>query len=122
MSAFTVRIPGDPPSWNHAYKDVYITRNGVRTRARAKTAEAVDYQVAVNLLVKSAKPVGWTAGEQVRLIYDMNFKRDRDADNALKLLNDAIARALGVDDKRFLPCVRTKTKGNRSPFVEVTIQ
>lgn len=120
--SFRFRIPGDPPSWNHAYKDVYITRNGVRTRTRAKTRETVDYQIAVGLIAKSAKPYGWTPGEQIRLTYDMNFKRDRDADNALKILNDAVAHALGVDDKRFLPCVRSKTKGNKNPFVDVEIE
>jgi Holliday junction resolvase RusA-like endonuclease len=44
-----------------------------------------------------------------------------DADNALKVLNDAIAIGLGIDDRRFLPHVVEKTTGNAEPSVLIQI-
>jgi Holliday junction resolvase RusA-like endonuclease len=45
-----------------------------------------------------------------------------DCDNVLKALNDAIAIGLGVNDKVFLPCVRSKEIGIKSPRVIVTVE
>lgn len=121
--SFTFRIDGEPPSWNHAYRDVIIkTKAGKSYRTRAKTPAATAYQVLTTLRTKEAMPPGWTPSEQLRISYAFYFKRARDADNSLKMLNDAIAKGLGVNDSRFLPCVRSKSTGNKEPYVEVTIE
>lgn len=123
MSTFSFRIEGDPPSWNHAYRDVIIkTKTGKAYRTRAKTPAATAYQVLATMRAKEALPVGWTPSEQIRIVYDFYFKRGRDCDNALKMINDSVARALAVNDSRFLPCVRSKTTGNKEPYVEVTVE
>ena len=51
-----------------------------------------------------------------------HLKRDIDCDNALKALNDAIAHALNVNDKAFLPSVEAKWTGENDPFVIVEIE
>lgn len=103
-----VTIPGQPPSTNHAYRIVTVRRGSVPFRTLAKTEEAVAYQMGARLLVAAAKPSGWQPAAQVRLIYRLYLSHRQDADNSLKLLNDAIAKALGVNDDRFLPCVESK--------------
>jgi Holliday junction resolvase RusA-like endonuclease len=45
-----------------------------------------------------------------------------DADNLLKALNDAIAKALNVDDKVFLPCVRSKAVDGREKDPRVIVE
>lgn len=123
MSEFRFRIEGDPPSWNHAYRDVIIkTKAGRSYRTRAKTQAATEYQTLATSRARDAMPEGWEPTEQLRIIYDFHFKRGRDADNALKMLNDSIAKGIGVNDSRFLPSVRSKTVGNKEPFVDVTIE
>jgi Holliday junction resolvase RusA-like endonuclease len=121
---WTVTIPGQPPSTNHAYKIVTVRRGtgGVPFRTLAKTDEAVTYQMAARLLVATARPSGWKPEAQVRLIYRLYLSRKQDADNSLKLLNDAIARALDINDDRFLPCVESKEIVKANPRVEVTIE
>lgn len=122
MSAFTFRVEGDCPSWNHSYRDVVIrTKTGKTYRSRAKTEAATAYQLLVTLRAKEAAPPNWTASGQIRVTYAFYFKRNRDADNALKMLNDAVAKALDVNDSLFLPCVLSKTTGNKEPYVEVTV-
>ena len=116
-------LEGQPPSWNHSYHDVIIRpRNGVPFRTKAKTSEALQYQNDVGWIVRTARPSGWVPTPQVRLIYDFAFGRPMDADNAMKMLNDAVAHALGIDDKTFLPCARSLTTGNAKPSVTVTIE
>lgn len=94
---------------------------GVPFRTLAKTDEAVTYQMAARLLVATARPSGWKPEAQVRLTYRLYLNHRQDADNSLKLLNDAIARALDINDDRFLPCVESKEIVKANPRVEVTI-
>lgn len=120
--SWSVTIPGQPPSTNHAYKIVTVRRGSVPFRTLAKTEEAVAYQTAARLIVAAAKPSGWTPAAQIRLTYRLFLASRQDADNSLKLLNDAIARALGVNDDRFLPCVESKEVVTaKLARVEVTI-
>jgi Holliday junction resolvase RusA-like endonuclease len=114
---FQVTLQGQPPSTNHLYHIVYVGRHP----RMAKKPEIETYQVLVTYLVRAAKPSGWVSGAHVRLLYDFFLKRDIDCDNALKAMNDAIAIALDVNDKLFLPCVRSKTIGVRDPHVLVEI-
>lgn len=106
---WSVTVPGNPPSTNHAYHIVQIRRSGgVPFRTLAKTDEAVTYQKYARLIVAAAKPSGWEPGPQIRLRYRLYLSGRQDADNSLKFLNDAIARAIGVNDWRFLPAVESK--------------
>jgi len=119
--SWAVIIPGQPPSTNHAYNIVTLRRGSVPFRTLAKTDEAVAYQTAAKLIVAAAKPSGWQPAAQIRLNYRIYLVHRQDADNSLKLLNDAIARALGVNDDRFLPSVESKEIVKSNPRVEVTI-
>jgi Holliday junction resolvase RusA-like endonuclease len=87
----------------------------------AKRTEVASYQADTTLIVRSARPSGWRPPGQVRLTYDFYLKRDADCDNLLKVLNDAIAMALDVNDRHFLPCVRSKVVDGttRNPRVEI---
>jgi Holliday junction resolvase RusA-like endonuclease len=59
---------------------------------------------------------------QVRISYAFYMNRDADCDNLLKALNDAIAAALGFNDRIVLPCVRSKTKvATKDERIEVVI-
>jgi Holliday junction resolvase RusA-like endonuclease len=78
------------------------------SRRKAPGVEA--WQTKVALIVRSSRPSGWAPQGQVRIVYDFHVNRDADCDNLMKALNDAIAAALGVDDRIFLPAARSKTK------------
>lgn len=111
--AWRVRLEGQPPSTNHLY-----IRRGSRV---IKAPDVESYQVGVTLVVRTSKPRDFDPQGQIRIRYWMYLGRDIDADNVLKALNDAIAYALKVDDRRFLPCVMEKSFRNPSPYIEVEI-
>lgn len=121
--SWSFTVPGQPVSWNHAYKSVIIKPRGKTAfRTQAKTEEANAYQLAVTLCCKAARPSDWQPAAQVRITYRLHLGRDIDADNTGKMLNDSIAKALGLDDSRFLPCFAAKEHGVSQPYVEVTIE
>lgn len=98
-------IPGSAPSVNHMYLPA-------ATHGKLRKAPGVEaWQTAVALIVRAAKPSGWMPAIQIRVTYDFYLNRHADCDNLQKALNDAIAKALGVDDDCFLPCARSKTAG-----------
>jgi hypothetical protein len=88
----------------------------------AKTDEGWDYQTEATSIVRKHRPKDWAASGQVRVRYWFRFGRAMDASNAIKLLEDAIALGLGVDDAIFLPCVEELTSGHKPPHVEVEVQ
>ena len=89
----------------------------------AKSSDAYAYQEGAAYIVRTARPSGWVAARRVRITYRMWFNREgRDASNAIKLLEDAIAGALGVNDKTFLPCVELLEVDKTNPRVEVTVE
>jgi Holliday junction resolvase RusA-like endonuclease len=91
-------------------------------RRLVKEPEVATYQTTVTLIVRTTRST-WrppTTG-QIRVYYWFRLKNDIDCDNALKALNDAIATGLGIDDRRFLPCVVAKTTGHRDPSVHVEL-
>ena len=111
---FSFSVPSQPPSWNHAYQMVR------RRVAKAKGVEA--YQLVAAAMARTAKPAGWEPEGMIRVTYDLHLGRDQDASNSLKSLEDGIAIGLGIDDKRMLPCVRSKTIGNAEPWVDITVE
>lgn len=89
----------------------------------AKTRNVVEYQELAALCVRLARPSGWTPPEgYIRIRYAFYLVRSMDCDNAMKALNDAIAAALGVNDKRFLPCVTSKTVNSKEPNPRVVVE
>ena len=107
-------IPGQPPSVNHMYERGY--------KKIRKTDGAEAYQAAATYIVRTTRPSGWRHTDgYIRLTYDLHLQRDMDCDNILKALNDAIAVGLDVNDKWFLPCVRSKEFGIKNPSVTVTV-
>lgn len=108
---WTFEIPGQPPSVNNMYTQIILRRgiNAPPIRSVKKDSNVAAYQVGATLIAKSAKPRGWVPPNgQIRITYEFYLKRDADADNLLKALNDGIALALGCNDRVFLPCVRSK--------------
>jgi Holliday junction resolvase RusA-like endonuclease len=93
-----------------------------RTGGIRKSSGAESYQAGVTLIARTARPSGWKYEKGfVRLQYEFRLKRDIDCDNLLKALNDALAVALGMDDRFFLPCVKSKEVGVKDPNVTVTV-
>ena len=112
-------IQGQPLSWNHAYKRVtYKQRQAdgsLRILNRMGKADGVEaYQDSIIYLAKAARPSGWTHPEKtpIRIRYWFYTYPLIDTDNMKKLVNDAIAKAIGINDKWFLTCdvVNVKTK------------
>lgn len=118
---FSFIMPGQPPTWNHMYRWTTRTVNGKQIRIQAKTDEANLYQSQLTMVARSAKPSSFHPVGQVIVAYDMALGRDLDADNVMKAINDALAVALGVNDKQFLPVVIGKTTGSKAPWIEIHV-
>lgn len=126
MPRVTFSVPGTPPSVNHLY-EATLTRgpNGVRRGVR-KSPGVESYQIVATLVARAALPANWkdTYSEgYVRLRYWFYLRREIDCDNALKALNDALAKAFGINDRKFLPYVVDKFVGkNEDPHVVVQLE
>lgn len=114
---FSFIVPGQPPSTNHIYVRV---RGSWSKMAKAPGVEA--YQNAVALICHAVKPSGFRPTGQIRVRYSFHLKRDADCDNLIKMLQDAIAAALEVNDRVMLPCVVEKTTGNKEPWTLIEIE
>jgi hypothetical protein len=120
---WAVTIPGQPISTNHAYRTgrMFVARRGVPVigedgRQRiihrpVKTAEAQQYHDDVMRLVMVARPSRWRPEGQIRVVIDLHLVNDMDADGCLKILLDGLADGMGVNDRTFLPTVRSKEAG-----------
>jgi Holliday junction resolvase RusA-like endonuclease len=87
-----------------------------------KAAGVEQYQNDIIWLCRSARPSGWKADGQIRISFAFHLHRDADCDNLLKVIQDAVAGALGINDRVFLPCVTEKTVGNKLPYTVISIQ
>lgn len=107
-------IPGQPPTVNHAYRAATKyrrTKGGTKVAYASiiKDSQASSYQEGASLITASSRPSGWQwQGGFVRVVYRFYLHRDADCDNLLKVLNDAIASRIEVNDKWFLPMVMSK--------------
>lgn len=130
-----IRVPGQPPSMNHLYKEAQQqSRDGrgqpvywpdgrpkyFRTKVKADGVQA--YQDSVTWYTKQAVPSKWQPSSRVRLRYWFHLARDIDCDNAMKALNDAVALGMRGNDKAFLPEVVAKWTGEKDPCVIIEIQ
>lgn len=121
VSWFEFVMPGQPPSWNHMYRWGTKKVDGREIRVQVKTDEASLYQAQLTMLCRAAKPSGFRPEGEIVVVYDMDLARDLDCDNVLKAVNDALAVALEVNDKRFLPAVRRKRVGSKDPQLLIGI-
>lgn len=125
LVTWTFTVPGQPVSGNHANKIGRGYARGGRTFPKlVKTPEAEAYQQAIGLIVRTAKPSGWEwSGAYIEVRYRFFLADPVDADNCLKVLNDGIFPAIGVDDRWCLPCVTSILSGlpPSEARVEVTI-
>lgn len=88
-----------PPSLNHAYRNV-------PGRGRVLTAEARAYKHAATLQIRNAAALaGFTVPPRAGLRLHFRFwfgNPARDGSNAVKLIEDACAAALGFNDRRVM--------------------
>jgi Holliday junction resolvase RusA-like endonuclease len=99
-------------------------RGGVSYPKLVKADGVESYQQTASLIVRLGRPPGWAwDGGLLRITYRFHLIDNVDCDNLLKALNDAIAGALDINDKWFLPCVEHKDWANKGAKarVEVTI-
>jgi hypothetical protein len=108
--SFTVVIPGQPPSGNHAYRiGKGYRRGGISYPKIIKTAEAEAYQQGVALLVRTARPSGWHWNDRfVVCEYTFFLWDDADCTNLIKVIEDGIFPALGINDTWALPRAMAK--------------
>lgn len=123
--SWTITIPGQPPSGNHAYKiGKGYRRGGISYPKIIKTAEAEAYQQGVAMLTKTARPSGWQ-WEQDRMVvceYRFYLWDDADCTNLIKVIEDGIFPALGINDSWALPRAISKELVPKAQArVEVTI-
>ena len=119
-------IPGQPPSVNKSYR---ITRQqGWRKDGSpysystlSKRAEVLEYQSVAELVCRAAKPKGWKPDGFVLVEMELSLVRHVDADNTIKAIFDAIQKATGVNDRWYLPCVRSSKVQQRPQDACVTV-
>lgn len=116
-SGFRVEVPGQPPSWNASYRIITLRGHG----SLKKMGAAEQYQNDVTRLTRVACPSDFAPLGQLYICYQMFLWRNMDADNILKLVNDAIASALNLNDSRFLPVVLSKTSSDKSPRLVISV-
>lgn len=114
---FRVEVLGAPPSWNQCYRIITIRGHG----SMKKTSVAQSYQDDVIRLTRAARPSDFAPIGQLFICYQMFLFRNADADNILKIANDGLAKALEVNDSRFLPVVLSKTSGDRNPRLVISV-
>lgn len=131
---FRFTVPGQPVSWNASYRmgkrkvtdkfgqPVFNDQMQQKTISRQfKTDEARAYQDGVQMIVKAAKPGDFNPKHQIIVGYQFHLARSMDCDNIMKMMNDALAKALGVNDSRFLPVTLMKQIGCKVPSVTVLV-
>lgn len=123
MSYFSFTVPGQPVSWNAAFRVKFRFIGGVKTRGLYKTSEAEAYQDGIRLIARTAKPSSFILPKRGRVIiaYEFVLKTDIDCDNLMKLMNDALSEAIEHNDKFFMPVVVSKTLGSPNPYTTVTV-
>ena len=121
--SWTVTIMGNPPSGNHANRiGRGFRRGGIAFPKIVKTPEAEAYMQGAAMLTRVARPSGWKwDGRQVVCEYRFYLTRDADCTNLIKVVEDSIFPALGIDDKWALPRAMSKELVKINPRVEVTI-
>lgn len=112
-----VTVPGSPVSWDEAYPIgvMPVKRQGKAVLREDGTQKVIHRPVlaekarlwrdACQMLMQAARPSRWAPEGKVRVRWTFYVTRTIDSDNLIKLPSDALQRATGIDDKRYLHCV-----------------
>lgn len=124
-----VAIPGQPLSWNASYRIGRVTRVGRRGQVRLGS-DGEPFEARTILKTEAAKAYTNETASRVNsalqgrrldvsgfivVEYRYFLGRDIDCDNVMKLVDDGVELALGVDDKWLLPRAMSKVTGLRPP-------
>lgn len=123
--SWTVVIPGQPPSGNHAYTiGRGFRRGGISYPKIIKTDEAKAYQQGVAYIVRTGKPRDWHWNDRyVVCEYRFYLWDQADCTNMIKILEDGIFPALGINDSWALPrAMSVQMVPKAEARVEVTIE
>ena len=121
-SWFSFTMPGAPPSWNKSYRITRQTgRGGTPYHTLSKSGTAERYQTQMALIARTYRPSDFQPRGPVIVSYKFFLGRDMDVDNCLKMMNDALEQALGINDKNFLVATPWKTIGDKDPRVMVGV-
>lgn len=123
---WSFEVEGQPISWNAAYRIGTVVRSGrggrlrlghdgsiVERRSIIKTDAAKAYTALAAARAAEARPSHWGPTGLVVVEFTYYLGTDIDCDNVMKLINDGIQAATGVNDRWFLPRAMWKTTGLR---------
>jgi Holliday junction resolvase RusA-like endonuclease len=124
-------VPGQPLSWNHAYKRVTYRKrkadgSGMDTFNRMGKVDGVEkWQDGIAKIAKAARPSGWVHPRDtpIRIRYWYYVNPSLDTDNMKKLVNDALAKAIGINDRWFRTCdvlVEKVPDGQQRMVIEIS--
>lgn len=120
-TSFRFEVPGQPPSWNAAYRIVKMKGH----MGLAKTSACEQYQWIASIIARRALPADfpWVKPQQLRVRYWFQLGHWVDGTNLIKILEDGVAHGLGIDDRYYLACVEELSTGHRDPraIVEVSM-
>ena len=113
-----------PPSINHQYATVQGRR--VLSSAGRRFKALVGQEVLCALAKrKSPAPLGQTQ-DGTPLALDLRFYFEselrRDIDGGLKITQDAVCEALGINDNRIIEVTLRKTRDAAAPRLELTLR
>lgn len=122
-TSFRFEVPGQPPSWNAAYRIVTFKKGG--RSGLAKTPVCEHYQWIASAIAKRSLPrdFPWVKPQQLRVRYWFRLDHWVDGTNLIKVLEDGVAHGLGIDDRYYLTCIEELSTGHKDPhaIVEVSI-
>lgn len=113
---WTADIPGRPVSVDEMYRTglMPVTRRGVpvlrpdgtqkRIHRPVLTEAATIYRNDAQRILTAARPSHWRPAGQIRIRVTLELAKPIDPDNCLKILGDALQRAIEKDDRDFLWC------------------
>jgi len=129
-SSFSVVIEGQPPSANHQYAPAKRrSKAGREYLGLRKLKDIETYQLIAVSRTRRARPAGWAPPPYrpkdgmgfITLSFSFYLGGEADTDNLMKILDDAVAIALGVNDRTFLSRAMHKQTGVKQPRVEIEI-
>ena len=123
--SWKITIPGQPISGNHATKiGRGYRRGGISYAKIVKTPEAEAYQQGIAYIVRTSKPRDWHGNDRfVVCEYYFYLWDDLDCTNAIKVIEDGIFPALGINDRWALPRAMEKHHVSKAEArVEVIIE
>ncbi|PWK10187.1 RusA family crossover junction endodeoxyribonuclease [Tumebacillus permanentifrigoris] len=117
MRKLNLTIPGNPPSMNHVYRNVSISR-------RVVTPDGKMWKDAVQIFACSAmQKAGWKMTKDEKVVAEVTVywpsKRKRDVENIGKLLWDSLEGIVFDDDQWLLPRYMDFHHDKNNPRIEI---